>query len=248
MENPNNFIGPRPRGYFSFPTLISQIVTSGSTPHLYLIKRYAWWLIALVVVPPLIHDLVDYLTPRTAAEQLDLDREQRRLLFKLRHAIGGWQIRGVAESDASAAASTIRKFCDAFRTDFAANWHGPGRGRRAKTGLKEQRVKSKHIEECLRDVLAFDKKSDDAVAGALMLADALHVRMHASPRARPFLPMNRCPYALSRANLVPGALLRACSHLLCLSVCRDDEYYAGRGWSRLEGHGRAGRPKVCRRW
>ena len=45
--------------------------------------------------------------------------------------------------------------------------------------MKEQRVKSKHLEECLRDVLAFDKRSDDAVAGALVLADALHVRMRA---------------------------------------------------------------------
>lgn len=179
MENPNNFIGPRPRGYFSFGTLISQIVTSGTTPHLLLIKRYAWWLIALVVLPPLLHDLVDYLTPRTAAEQLDLDREQRRLLFKLRHAIGGWEIRGLPDTDTSPAAGAVRQFCGAFRADFPANWQGEGRGRRAKTGVQEQRVKSKHLEECLRDVLAFDKTSDDAVAGALVLADALHVRTRA---------------------------------------------------------------------
>ena len=134
----------------------------------------------MVVLPPLLHDLVDYLTPRTAAEQLDLDREQRRLLFKLRHAVGGWEIRGVPESDTSAAAGAVRQFCDAFRADFAANWHGEGRGRRTKTGVREQRAKSKHLEECLRDVLAFDKKSDDAVAGALVLADALHVRTRAA--------------------------------------------------------------------
>ena len=179
MENPNNFIGPRPRGYFTFSTLIRQILGSGRQPHLYLIKRYAWWLIALVVVPPLLHDVVDYLTPRAPAEQLDLDREQRRLLFKLRYAIGGWEVQELSETDTSPAAGHVRRFCEAFRADFPANWRGQGRNRRAKTGVKEQRVKSKHLEECLRDVLAFDKRSDDAVAGALILADALHVRMRA---------------------------------------------------------------------
>lgn len=122
---------------------------------------------------------MDYFTPRTAAEKLDLEREQRRLLFKLRHAIGGWEIRGLPKTDTSASAGVVRQFCDAFRVDFAAHWQGAGRGRRVKTGMKERRVMSKHLEECLREVLGFDKKSDDVVAGALVLADALQVSTRA---------------------------------------------------------------------
>ena len=171
---PNNFIGPHPRGYFSFRTLVRQIVTSGSTPHLALIKKYVWILIALVVVPPLLHDIFDYLTPPTPAEKLDRDREQRRLLYKLRHAIGGWKIRQVPEGEVGTSADAVRKFVGAFRADFEAHWEGDGRVRARKTGLQAKRVTSKHIEESLSDVIAFDRKSDDAVAGALILADALH--------------------------------------------------------------------------
>ena len=123
MENPNNFIGPHPRGYFSFRSLVRQIVTSGSTPHLALIKKYVWILIALVVVPPLLHDIFDYLTPPTPAEKLDRDREQRRLLYKLRHAIGGWKIRQVPEGEVGTSADAVRKFVGAFRADFEAHWH-----------------------------------------------------------------------------------------------------------------------------
>lgn len=172
MENPNRFIGPRPRGYFSFKTLVGQLVGSGSTPHYLLIKRYAWILIALVVLPPLIHDAVDFFTPLTPEQQANVDRDRRRLLYKLRHAIGGWRIRDGPPGDDPGASST-RAFVDAFRADFAVHWSGEGRTRMRKTGVDERRVTSKHIEQSLREVLDFDPRSDDAVAGALMLADAL---------------------------------------------------------------------------
>ena len=177
MENPNNFIGPRPRGYFSFNTLVGQIVGSGSTPHYLLIRKYAWTLIALVVLPPLIHDAVDFCTPLTPAEQADIDRERRRLLYKLRHAIGGWLIRDAPTGDDAPGAAATRAFVDAFRADFATHWVGDGRARRRKTGVAERRVTSKHVEESLREVLAFDPRSEDAVAGALILADALQAEL-----------------------------------------------------------------------
>lgn len=172
MENPNNFIGPRPREYFTFRTLIGQIIGSGSTPHYLLIKRFAWALVALVVLPPLIHDAVDFCRPLTPDQQKSVDREQRRLLYKLRQSIGGWQI-CEPPADAGSGADATRAFLQAFRVDFGAHWSGNGRSRRRKTGLDERRVTSKHIEQSLRDVLEFDPRSDDAVAGALILADAL---------------------------------------------------------------------------
>ena len=173
ITGPNSFIGPRPQGYFTFRTLLGQIVTSGTTPHLYLIKKYAWILICMVVLPPVLHDIYDYLTPLTPAQQLDLDRSQRRLLYKLRHAIGGWKIHTIDPSETGRSAGAIRKFLEAFREDFAANWEGDGRVRIEKSGLQTKRVKSKHIEESLKEVLGFDRRSDDVVAGALVLADAL---------------------------------------------------------------------------
>ena len=173
ITGPNSFIGPRPQGYFTFRTLLGQIVTSGTTPHLYLIKKYAWILICMVVLPPVLHDIYDYLTPLTPAQQLDLDRSQRRLLYKLRHAIGGWKIHTIDPSETGRSADAIRKFLEAFREDFAANWEGDGRVRIEKSGLQNKRVKSKHIEESLKEVLGFDRRSDDVVAGALVLADAL---------------------------------------------------------------------------
>jgi hypothetical protein len=172
MENPNNFIGPRPRGYFSFKTLLGQIIGSGSTPHYLLIKRFAWLLIAMVVLPPLLHDAVDLCTPLTPEQQKSVDRERRRILYKLRHAIGGWRIRDAPVGDDPGAKAT-RAFVDAFRADFAAHWSGEGRSRSRKTGVDERRVTSKHIEQSLREVLDFDARSDDAVAGAFILADAL---------------------------------------------------------------------------
>eukprot|EP01052_Picozoa_sp_SAG31_P023201 SAG31_NODE_1897_length_6964_cov_2.677349_2_plen_87_part_00 len=58
-----------------FLRLVGQIVgQSGATPDLDLIKRFAWTLIGLVAVPPVIHDLWDHFTPRTPEEQQDIDQ------------------------------------------------------------------------------------------------------------------------------------------------------------------------------
>ena len=166
ITGPNSFIGPRPQGYFTFRTLLGQIVTSGTTPHLYLIKKYAWILICMVVLPPVLHDIYDYLTPLTPAQQLDLDRSQRRLLYKLRHAIGGWKIHTIDPSETGRSADAIRKFLEAFREDFAANWEGDGRVRIEKSGLQTKRVKSKHIEESLKEVEAQKEALEKAQQGA----------------------------------------------------------------------------------
>jgi len=91
-------------------------------------------------------------------------------VFKLRHAIGGWVINreppvGTAEERSSAVA--VRAFLQAFETDRARHWIGDGRERSRKPGGQAMRSKARHIEEVLDEVLKFDKRSDDAVAGVL---------------------------------------------------------------------------------
>ena len=63
----------------------------------------------MVVLPPVLHDIYDYLTPLTPAQQLDLDRSQRRLLYKLRHAIGGWKIHTIDPSETGRSGLQLRR-------------------------------------------------------------------------------------------------------------------------------------------
>ena len=88
-----------------FLRLLDQILRSGATPELGLIKRFALPLIGLVTVPPLLHDLYDHLTPRTPEEQRDLDRERERLSYRLRHVILGWRVCAAPTAEAATVGS-----------------------------------------------------------------------------------------------------------------------------------------------
>lgn len=132
---------------------------SGSTPELRLIKNFAWYLMAMIVLPPLLHDLADQFQRLSPEQKKDVDRERSRLLFKLRHVIGGWVINR-EPADEGSSGTGVRAFLQAFETDLGEHWIGEGRERRRKSGDQGKRSKARHIEEVLDEVLKFDKKSD----------------------------------------------------------------------------------------
>jgi hypothetical protein len=143
-----------------FLRLLGQILRSGATPELGLIKRFALPLIGLVTVPPLLHDLYDHLTPRTPEEQRDLDRERERLSYRLRHIILGWRVCAAPTAEADATAAAARAFIGAFagelqryqRAAKAGVAGGVGQGGPPDAGVPHGalgRTKAKHAEEVL---------------------------------------------------------------------------------------------------